>query len=132
MDKTFEEQVLLTDSKHASKLEAEFAEVLAPLEAEAQARLKGWGRKKCLAAFTAHPDAFRNCANEALERGRNPIGLLVQMVSDSDCDAPAPAAPMRLDRGHGICVNCGGEAEDSHFLRGQWWCSECEPHGPAS
>jgi len=134
-----EKPLLLGDRQQASKLEADFAEILEPLEAEAGASLKGWGRQKCLAAFEAHPHGFKACAGEALDRGRNPIALLVQMVKDGDhADAlklqtvrleavPSPEAP----RGHGICFNCGREADDAFYIRGEWWCPEHEGLAPA-
>jgi hypothetical protein len=132
-------QPLLGDKQQASKLEAEFAEILEPLEAEAGASLKGWGRRKCLAAFEAHPHGFQVCASEALGRGRNPIALLVQMVKEGDhleaLKTPAPkleAVPSPpLPRGHGVCFNCGRESDDAFYIRGEWWCPEHEALAPA-
>ena len=132
-------QPLLDDSKQASKLEAEFAEILGPLEAEAGASLKGWGRQKCLAAFVDRPLGFQACATEALDRGRNPIALLVQMVKDGDHEQPVKIQAPRLEavpsppppRGHGVCFNCGREADDAFSLRGAWWCPEHEGLAPA-
>jgi len=72
--------------------------------------------------------------SEALERGRNPIALLVQMVKDGDhrdrervasngsTPEPAPLPP----RGHGVCVNCGREVDDALFIHGEWWCPKHE------
>jgi hypothetical protein len=119
------EHPLLTDRQQASKLEAELAEILAPLEAAAGTRLKGWGRRKWLSALAENPAGFRSCACEALERGRNPLGLLVQMVKDGDHDVETlpSAAPQR---GHGVCFACGCEVDDAFFLSGEWWCSEHE------
>jgi hypothetical protein len=132
-----EKQPLLDDRQQASKLEAEFAEILEPLEAEAGASLKGWGRRECLAAFATHPRGFQVCMNEALDRGRNPIALLVQMVKDDDPrdrervgsngSTPEPSPP---PRGHGACANCGSE-NDAVLIRGEWWCSDCAEHAAA-
>jgi hypothetical protein len=130
-----DKQPLLGDKQQASKLEAEFAEILEPFEVDAGASLKGWGRQKCFAAFAAHPSGFQVCMSEALERGRNPIALLVQMVKDDDPrdrersgsngstpEPPPPPAP----RGFGVCANCGREAVDALYIRGEWWCPKHE------
>ena len=134
-----EKPLLLGDRQQASKLDAEFAEILEPLEAEAGASLKGWGRQKCLAAFEAHPRGFQACATEALERGRNPIALLVQMVKDGDHTEPLKTETPKLEavpspqppRGHGACFTCGRESDDAFFIRGEWWCPDHEGLAPA-
>jgi hypothetical protein len=131
-----EKQPLLGDQQ-ASKLEAEFAEILEPFEADAGAVLKGWGRQKCLAAFATHPRGFQVCMNEALDRGRNPIALLVQMVKDDDPrdrervgSISSTPEPSPLPRGHGACASCGRE-DDAVLIRGEWWCSDCAEHAAA-
>jgi len=129
------EKPLLVDKQQASKLEVEFAEILEPFEAGAGASLKGWGRQKCFAAFAAHPRGFQVCMSEALERGRNPIALLVQMVKDGDHAEPLKTQTPKLEsapeppRGRGTCHNCGRE-DDVLRIDGCWWCSGCEGLAP--
>src|SRR5207249_2835017 len=77
----------LQTQQHASRAREEFDALVKPLEQKAGRRLQGPNREKCLEAFAAHPEGFRNCVSEALARGksdRNPVGLLWGMVRDGD------------------------------------------------
>jgi hypothetical protein len=131
--------LLVDDQQASSKLEVEFAEILEPFEADAGASLKGWGRQKCLEAFAAHPGGFQACMSEALERGRNPIALLVQMVKDGDHadrerisgskgDIQIPklelAAPNPDLRSKAVCFVCDREVDDAYYIGGQWYCPD--------
>jgi hypothetical protein len=69
--------------QHAAASASSFDEIVAPLEAGTE-RLNGSGRGACLAAFNENPEGFARIAGEALERGRNPLGLLCRMVRDGD------------------------------------------------
>jgi len=73
---------------------ADFAEILAPLEARAGRRLNGGGRELCAQACAENDVGFRACVGEALRRGReNPLGLLVKMIQDGDWRVTAPEPP---------------------------------------
>ena len=81
----------LESSSRSSSSEAdEFAEALAPLESKQGRRLAGTYRDLCAAAYEENPDGFRLVANDALERGFRPLGLLVKMVREGDHRASAP------------------------------------------
>jgi hypothetical protein len=62
----------------------EFDEIVRPLEEACGERLAGPGRGPCWTAFGEHPHGFRACAAAALDRGKRPPGLLIQMVRDGD------------------------------------------------
>jgi len=61
---------------------AAFAELVARLESVSGRRLNGAGRAACLDAFAENEAGLCRVAADVLERGeRNPLGLLVRMVS---------------------------------------------------
>jgi hypothetical protein len=84
--------------------DVDFSAVIAPLEAAAGRALNGGGRGECLRAFRENPERFNLLCQDALDRGRNPLALLVHMVLEGDHTRslpppkPAPAPP---------CPDCG-------------------------
>jgi hypothetical protein len=92
----------------SSPRDVDFSAVIDPLEAAAGRALNGTGRGKCLAAFKENPERFNLLCQDALNRGRNPLALLVRMVFDGDHTRPlpppkpAPAPP---------CPDCGVGAD---------------------
>ncbi len=73
----------------------DFDSVIAPLEVRASRALKDPGLTLCRRAFAEDAERFRLLAADALERGRNPLALLVRMVSDGDHRAPTPQSAGR-------------------------------------
>ncbi len=86
----------------------EFNAIVSPLEAKVGRRLSGPGRSTCVQAFTADPERFSSLAADALQRGRNPLALLIRMVADGDHLAEPPPAPAVAGPGtNGVCTHDG-------------------------
>jgi hypothetical protein len=116
---------------------AEFAEIVASLEASNGRRLNGSARELCLQAFEQNAFGFAACVSEAGRRGTtNSIGLLVRMVRDGDWDVPAlesPRAPPPSPepvRGRGVCFVCDHPADNAYLIAGQWYCPAHEGLAP--
>lgn len=78
---SFSKEITISDS---SSFRRDFRAVLAPLEAAAGHALKEPGLGRCLSAFGEDPERFNLLVEDALDRGRNPLALLVRMVTDGD------------------------------------------------
>jgi hypothetical protein len=99
---------------------ADFRLVIVPLEARTGKPLNGPGLRKCQRAYRENATAFRRLADEALSRAnRNPLGLLIRMVSDRDhfLEDP-PTRPVELSASkdlearpcsHDTCAAEGGD-----------------------
>jgi hypothetical protein len=89
--------------ENSSSSTVDFSAIIAPLEAAAGCALNGGGRGRCLEAFKADPERFRLLCEDALDRGKNPVALLVRMVLDGDHTRPVPAKPAPVEP----CRECG-------------------------
>jgi hypothetical protein len=75
----------------------DFAAVIAPLERGTGRALSEPGRSQCRRAFDENQAGFRLLAADALDRGRNPLALLVRMVADGD-HRKKPSAPVAVNQ----------------------------------